>query len=462
MRTLTIKILTITAISLILMLPISMINSKIEERQAFKKSALNNISESSSEAQTITGPIVVVPYVKKSRKTYFNKDGDQQTSHAYTDGQLYFSPDDLSIESTLWTEERHRGIYSARLYHSDTIISAKFVIPANFGIKEDLDDYQFKTALVSFGISDVRGIESLPALTVNNESLPIVPGSHLPQLSEGVHAILPLSRENIPQTMDMLMPLKLQGTSSLSVSPTGRETRVSMTSDWPHPSFQGQLLPRTSEIFPDGFSANWVTSYLSNSYQDTFDECFIQKACEAFQTNLLSVSFIEPVDEYVKTERATKYAILFIVLIFTGFFLFEVLKKIQIHPVQYVLVGLALAVFYLLLLSLSEHFGFAFSYLIASLSSTLLISSYLSSLIASWKGIISFTTVITILYGMLYGIISAEDYALLMGSMLLFMMLSVFMILTRRIDWYEMGAAMSVKQTQSEPFLNRSKESMES
>ncbi len=453
MRTLTIKILTIAAISLFLMLPISMINSKVYERQTFKASVLHNISQSSSEAQIITGPIVVVPYVKRSSTTYFNKDGGKQISYTYTDGQLYFSPDDLEIESALWTEERYRGIYSARLYHSDNIIRAKFVIPANFGITEELDDYQFKTAIVSLGISDVRGIESLPGLTVNGKSLAIIPGSHLPQLSEGVHSILPLNSDSASQTLDMLMPLKLQGTSSLSISPTGKETHVSMTSDWPHPSFQGQLLPRTSDVSPDGFSADWATSYLSNSYQDTFDKCFIHETCEAFKSNNLSVSFIEPVDEYVKTERATKYAVLFIVLIFTGFFLFEVLKSIQIHPVQYVLVGLALAVFYLLLLSLSEHFGFAFSYLLASLASTLLISSYLSSLLASWKGVVSFTTMITILYGLLYGIISAEDYALLMGSILLFMMLSVFMIMTRRIDWYEIGDMISLKQTQSKSQL---------
>jgi inner membrane protein len=188
-----------------------------------------------------------------------------------------------------------------------------------------------------------------------------------------------------------------------------------------------------------GFSARWQTSYFSTNFSEYFYSCVRSNECDQYQQRQFGVSLIDPVNQYVKSDRAIKYALLFIALTFASFFLFEVLKRLQVHPVQYGLVGIALAFFYLLLLSLAEHIGFALAYVLSSVACVLLIGFYVSHVLQSiWRGI-GFTAGLSFLYALLYGLLSAEDYALLMGSLLLFVLLGVFMMLTRKVDWYALG-----------------------
>lgn len=448
MRTLLTKILTIIGIMLLLLIPISQITNTVSERENFKSGVIRDIAKHSSESQILTGPILVIPFLKEEKTQKYNKKDELVTIQTTKSGNLYFLPDTLNITSQLTTEERYRGIYSARLYHSNNKIDATYKLPAHYGITENLNDYQFSLPYIAIGISDVRGIESIPAITLNKKELDILPGSKLKYLGEGVHAKADDLYSDQPQTLTLALPLKLQGTSSFSVTPTGRETSVSMTSDWPHPSFNGRFLPSTPTVNNDGFIADWRTSYFSTNYKEIFNSC-INNAnsinCEELSEINFGVSLLEPVDLYVKTNRAIKYAILFIVLTFTGFFLFEIMKNLQVHPIQYALVGLSLATFYLLLLSLSEHISFAKSYLIAATACILLISSYLVTVLGNLRRSLSFSGLLALLYVMLYGIISAEDYALLMGTILLFMILGGVMLLTRHLDWYAISAEMSEK-----------------
>jgi inner membrane protein len=212
-----------------------------------------------------------------------------------------------------------------------------------------------------------------------------------------------------------------------------------MRADWPHPSFVGQFLPQRREVTAEGFTAHWQSSFFATNYEERLQACLGHRHCLSDSDNPFAVSFINPVDQYLKSERAIKYALLFIALTFAGFFLFEVLKRLAVHPMQYGLVGLALALFYLLLLSLAEHVPFALAYLLAAAACVLLLGIYLSAVLRSaWRGG-AFALALGLLYGLLYVLLDAEDYALLMGSLLVFGLLAGVMLLTRRLDWYSLG-----------------------
>jgi inner membrane protein len=239
------------------------------------------------------------------------------------------------------------------------------------------------------------------------------------------------------------MDLQLQGTGQFNLSPLGKETHLSLVSDWPHPSFTGNYLPVERSINEKGFSARWQTSYFSTNMEEHFQRCNTYKECVTFEHTPLGVNLIDPINHYVKSDRAVKYALLFIALTFAGFFLFEILKHLQVHPIQYALVGLALAFFYLLLISLSEHIGFALAYGVSATACVSLIGFYVSYVLQSVLRALGFTAALALLYGLLYGLLSAEDYALLMGALLLFAMLGAFMALTRNVDWYNLNNSAS-------------------
>ncbi len=352
---------------------------------------------------------------------------------------MYFLPERFELDGQVQTELRARGIYQARLFHADNRINGHFSLPAQLGIKEDFADYQFDAPFLAVGISDIRGIENALKLELDGQRLDFVPGTQVGWLGEGVRVTLPTLDTRNATELTFGFDLRLQGTGSLQVLPVGKASHVSLAANWPHPSFIGNFLPAKREINDQGFSADWQTSFFSTNLQEAMNRCVMGNDCEAFNGRSFGVSFIDPVDQYLKSDRAIKYALLFIVLTFAGFFLFEVLKSLAVHPVQYALVGVALAFFYLLLLSLSEHIGFALAYLLSASGCVLLIGFYVCHVLHSVRHGLSFTAGLAALYGLLYGLLSAEDYALLMGSLLLFGLLGVFMVLTRKLDWYGIG-----------------------
>lgn len=225
--------------------------------------------------------------------------------------------------------------------------------------------------------------------------------------------------------------------------PVGRETHVRLASDWPHPGFVGEFLPREKQISAQGFKASWQTSFFSTNLEELLARCGSASpaACGEFHARRFGVSFVDPVDQYLKSERAAKYAFLFIGLTFAGFFLAEVLKGTSVHPVQYGLVGLALAMFFLLLLSLSEHIGFTAAYLVSTVACVGLVTYYVVHVLDSRAQGAGFGVMLASLYALLYGILSSEDYALLMGSLLVFGILAVIMVLTRRVSWNNLGVS---------------------
>lgn len=431
------KLIAIGVLMLLLLIPVGLIGNSIEERQRYSEDVVRDIAKSSSYSQTLTGPVLVLPYRKTEYTTRLGDNLEKITRERKIEGQFYFLPEVLNLDAALKTELRQRGIYRAHLYHSRNTLKGRFVLPPAFGVTDDITHYEFSPAYIALGISDIRGIENLLTLTLNNQAIAAEPGTKISVLGNGVHINAGLVEPGKEYTFEL--SLQLQGTGQFNLIPLGKESHLSLTSDWPHPSFTGDFLPVERSINAQGFSARWQTSYFSTNLEEHFLRCVNQGECEQFQRSIMGVKLIDPINHYVKSDRAIKYAVLFIALTFAGFFLFEVLKRLQVHPVQYALVGLALAFFYLLLISLSEHIGFALAYGVSAAACVGLIGFYVSYVLRSASRALGFTLALSLLYALLYGLLSAEDYALLMGSVLSFALLGVFMALTRKVDWYSLN-----------------------
>lgn len=444
-RLLAFKLGAIALLIIVLLIPLSMIGGLVSERQYQRAEVLQDIARSSSYRQQLTGPILVLPYTKvwQQWKTH-EKTGERYMEEQRRQGRLYFLPERFVLNGHVATEERARGIYKALLYRSDNKISGAFKLPARLGLGDELGLYQFERPFLSVGISDIRGISNDLQLRLNGQNLSFAPGSAEERFGAGVHAPLPALDSQGGQTLEFAFDLKLQGTEQLSITPVGRDSRVELTSDWPHPSFVGEYLPSSREVSTQGFKAQWQTSFFATNLEEALAGCVRGDNCKGLSARHFGVSFVDPVDQYLKTERAIKYALLFIGLTFAVFFLFEVLKRMAVHPVQYALVGMSLALFYLLLLSLSEHLSFALAYGIAAIACVLLIGFYVSHVLRSAQRGAGFATLLALLYGMLFALLGAEDYALLMGSVLVFGVLAAVMVLTRKLDWYGVGRLPSV------------------
>jgi len=445
-RSLALKLGAIALLILLLLIPLLMISGMIDDRQQLRDGVLEDIARSSSYSQQLSGPVMVVPYRKVVRTWKHNEKTNARYQETSLErGRLYFLPERFELDAKVQTELRARGIYEARLFHADNRISGHFSIPQQLGIDEDFADYTFDSPYLAVGISDIRGIENALQLELDGQRLDFVPGTQEEWLGEGVHVTLAPLDVRKANELSFAFDLRLQGTGQLQVTPVGRTSNVTVSANWPHPSFIGNYLPAQRAISAEGFTANWQTSFFSTNLEEALSNCVARGSCDEFKGRSFGVSFIDPVDQYLKSERAIKYALLFIVLTFAGFFLFEVLKSLAVHPVQYALVGVALAFFYLLLLSLSEHIGFALAYLLSASACVLLIGFYVCHVLRSAVHGLSFSAGLAALYGLLYGLLSAEDYALLMGSLLLFGLLGVFMVLTRRLDWYGLSHSKSTK-----------------
>jgi inner membrane protein len=438
------KIAATFLVAILLLIPVEQIRGLVGERQATRDSVVQDIARSAGYSQTVIGPILIVPYTRIVRSWSEEREGEpRRLIEHQVAGRLAFLPADFELSGRLSVDQRQRGIYQARIFDADSRITGRFELKPNYGITADLADYTFAEPLLVLGISDIRGISAGLELTWNGEPIAFEPGATPSMLPSGVHAALPPIASSQPSTLSFAIALSLQGTGDFQVTPVGRESRVRLSSNWPHPSFVGEFLPREREVTSSGFNASWQTSFFATNLENVVNACPGvapgDPACAELMSRHFGVSFIDPVDHYLKSERATKYAFLFIGLTFAAFFLFEVLRRFSVHPIQYGLVGLALAVFFLLLLSLSEHVGFALAYLISAAACVALIAYYVVHVVRDSKLGALFGAGLSGMYGMLYAILSAEDYALLMGSLVVFGVLGVIMVLTRRVNWAQFG-----------------------
>lgn len=431
-RRLFLKLGVIAALVLLLLLPLALIEGQIAGRSARQLEVARNIAESAAGAQTIVGPVLSIRFHESvEHHTRDEKTGRDVTQTEVVEQSLVLPPAHLDLRGDARIEARSRGLYSARLFHLALSGAGKFVVSPHLGLAADRKILDAEATLV-LGVSDPRGIDNDLEVLVNGTARRFLAGNAAEVPGQGIQTVLGPINWSTGEQFDFSFPLALTGSERLAIAPAGEETNVELKADWPHPSFQGRFLPISHSIGPDGFEAIWHVSHLAHSFEHVMKGTGAQGDGET-----LDVSFIEPVNIYLKAERAVKYGILFIALTFAVFFLTEVLRRLSIHPLQYLLVGLALAIFFLLLIALSEPLPFALAYALSAFACVALIGTYLSAVVKSAALGAAIAGGIACLYALLYAVLLSEDNALLMGALLLFAALCATMMATRRVDWYE-------------------------
>ncbi|SHH59913.1 cell envelope integrity protein CreD [Massilia sp. CF038] len=447
-RTLLFKILIILGITVLIAVALGMIQSTINDRAQFRDDAVKSVSSESVREQTITGPILVVPYVDEYVELIPAKSKNEPAEtvrRSVTRKHLVF-PNQLDINGKIDTYRRYRGIHQVLMYGGVHAIKGDFALPALNALPRASPNSSLtlRPAYLALGIEDVRGIADFPKVDWNGGAIEFQQGSGLQALRGGLHADLPAME--LGGKAKFSFTLKLNGIERQHVVPVGKNNTITLASNWPHPQFGGDFLPSPERtINENGFNATWtIASLATNAQQQLRDIEVGSEPGKVCNVDSFSVAFIEPVNVYSMAERATKYGLLFVALTFAAFFMFEVLKLLPIHPVQYLLVGLALVLFFLLLVSLSEHIAFLTAYLIASAACILLIGYYLAAVLRDWTRGLGFGTALTLLYGALYGLLVSENNALVLGSILLFAVLSGVMVATRKVDWYQIGKTSAI------------------
>jgi inner membrane protein len=433
-RSLTLKLLVIAAITGVIVVALALVSSTISDRQHYRDDAVKSIEASYAGPQTLVGPVLVRPYTQYTTTVEDDLKGGKKTvEHKDALNAMSF-PQVLDVRGQLVPSERHHGLYKVTVYEFGAHLRGSIPVlePPITGRVEWGEPY------LALMVADVRGIVGLPAITVNGEPRTMVQGADA-GLTWQPNLRIPLgSKQALGGKVDFAIDMNLAGTEQLSIAPVADSNHVELASSWPSPLFDGQFLPRgTRTVDAHGFAAEWDVSSLATATQ------VAMAATPARPADLLTVNLLTPIDPYKLSDRATKYGILFVVLTFGGFFLFEMLKHLQIHPVQYLLVGFGLAIFFLLLISFSEHMAFGLAYLIASAACIGLLTFYLYYVLHSLVFGLGFGAMLVALYGAVYGLLLSEDNALLLGSLLLFVVLAGVMAVTRKVDWYRTNTALA-------------------
>lgn len=451
------KIALIGFIALLLQLPVGMIRGLVMERKQARDGVAADIARSSSGAQRIVGPVLYVPWTRRGTESTVVTDegGRSRTTRKETieRGHAAFLPETFVVDGSIGLELRHRGIYEARLYTLTATLRGSFTLPPDFGVPEGPGTVEWGRALLVLGIQDPRGIRGRIEVDWDGAQPALFPGGvDAVGAPNGVHADLGiLAPAKEVATREFTIKLRVLGTERLDIVPVGATSSISLASAWPHPGFAGKILPEPgAQVSPQGFAARWQTSHFANNLAQLHQRCVQSRHCEPFQQHSLAVSFLQPVDLYQTVERSAKYGILFVGLTFAAFFLYEVLRQLPIHPIQYAFVGIALALFFLLLISLSEHLGFATAYAIAATACVALIGYYLAHVLRNAGHAATFAGALGTLYGLLYALLRVEDHALLLGSLLVFACVAGAMVATRRVDWYRLGAAPAAPASPTE------------
>ena len=440
-KTLLIKFVMVAVLALLALIPLALVQALIAERFQSMHTAIDSIAASSARAQLIEGPLIVVPYKRRWIETTAETKDDKEVvrkRERVEEGRVTIFPEHLGINATASTEERYKSLYKALLISNELDFTARFVIPQGYRAIKGEGTLEWGRARLLIGVGDPRGIRNQPTLQWGGKPVEFIPATH----GRGIEADLGELGDSAAQWIDASLKLSLLGMENIRFAPTGKESVLRMKSAWPHPGFIGSALPTTREISPEGFSAEWRTSFFSTNLKAYYLACLPGVECRqatASVPDAVGVSFVQPVNLHQQLERSAKYGILFVGLTFLAFLLFEIFKRLAVHPVQYSLVAVALAMFYLLLTSLAEHIAFVWAYTSAASACVLLIGVYVGYVLKSiWRGL-TFTAMLAGLYGTLFVILRAEDHALLMGSVMLFAMLSAVMLGTRKVDWYSLA-----------------------
>ncbi len=419
------KITTLIGCIVLLSLPLMMVRELINERTDYRSEVVDAIEQSTSGSQKLAGPLIAIPITETLTRMENQKEVNYQRSWVY-----YWLPESLAVAGKQTVESRRVGIYSGQVWHHALQIKASFD-PLRLAALRKTNIVLGQPRLV-VSVGDPRGIGAIHAPEVNGNVLSVEPGLGISGDGAGIHMPMPaLAADNKP--LEIAFSLDLNGTGEFSLVPLGRNSELQLTSNWPHPGFLGSFLPTQREVSAAGYRAHWQSSWFANDMGSYFkDDMEIPwSRLPAFSADVMSLA-----DQYQLTDRATKYAILLIGLTFMAFFVFESLTRRPLHPMQYLLVGLSLVLFYLVLLALSEHIGFTAAWLAASLSGAVMNGIYLQAVLRGWRNSLLFVAALLLLDGVMWFLLHSEDSALLLGTGVLALALSVLMFLTRRVDWY--------------------------
>ncbi|HDU3619311.1 TPA: cell envelope integrity protein CreD, partial [Klebsiella pneumoniae] len=422
------KITTLIGCIVLLSLPLMMVRELINERADYRNEVVDAIEQSTSGSQKLAGPLIAIPITETLTRMENQKEVNYQRSWVY-----YWLPESLAVAGKQTVESRRVGIYSGQVWHNVLQIKASFD-PLRLAALRKTNIVLGQPRLV-VSVGDARGIGAIHAPEVNGNVLSVEPGLGISGDGAGIHMPMPaLAEDNKP--LEIAFSLDLNGTGEFSLVPLGRNSELQLTSNWPHPGFLGSFLPTQREVSAAGYRAHWQSSWFANDMGSYFkDDMEIPwSRLPAFSADVMSLA-----DQYQLTDRATKYAILLIGLTFMAFFVFESLTRRPLHPMQYLLVGLSLVLFYLVLLALSEHIGFTAAWLAASLSGAVMNGIYLQAVLRGWRNSLLFVAALLLLDGVMWFLLHSEDSALLLGTGVLALALSVLMFLTRRVDWYALS-----------------------
>lgn len=445
------RVLVLGFIALLLLIPVGAIQDVIIEREQTRNSAKADIAQQWGGSQAVVGPFLVLPY-RTVREV--EKGGKKILEDAGTKYGVVL-PEALDISAQQHSEYRQRGIFSVPVYRATAQLTGRYAKPSLVAIGVPDNAIYWDRAEVVMGLSDLRALTGGVQMQVDGKAVGFEPGSGQLAMPLGapathhdntmrccddselrtgtVHAALPLKADSTG--FSFTLPLFFNGSEQLQFTPVARVTSVALQGDWPSPSFNGATLPRTREVFDDGsgYKAAWQVPDLSRSFGQVWRGDEIPS--KTIAASAFGVRLFPSVDEYAMAHRAVKYAQLFIVMTFALWWLFEVIGGIKLHLLQYLLVGAGLCAFYLLQLALSEHFGFRLAYLAASAAVTLQITLYSWSALRSLKRAAGVGAAMAALYAYLFSVLREENYALLTGAVGAFVMLSLIMWLTRRVEW---------------------------
>lgn len=439
----TVKIVLILALVLLFLIPVGLIKNLIYDRKSYQREALQSITEPLGGEAEIQGLVIAVPY-KFHRESFDSKGAvriETETKYAI------FAPDSYNLDFDVAPYYLSRGIFRVPVFNGSIDVKAEF---ADFDfsyfdiVQKDVIE---KDAVLILGFSNTKSLTAQPKLNVNGQNLSLSPIKYDSISPFNASVYYRFSEVDLSKKLSLAGKIDFQGGENIRIRPLASDNCISMKSEWASPSFSGGWLPKERELSEKGFSAVWNIAGLSTVYPKSW------LAEKKFEPESLKVSFIEPVNNYKKTERSVKYALLFLIIPFIALLISEIFSKIKIHPVQYCLIGFADVIFYLLLLSISEHISFDLTYLICAVCVCLSTLFYASAIFKKlkWGGLLSGVQFIS--YVFLYGTLQAEDYALLIGSIGLFIVVVLLMFITRKIDWYELNREESRDETKGDDSL---------
>lgn len=427
---LTAKLVVVGVLGLALWIPTSIIGLLVKERAERRDEVVGEVSATWGREQNFEGPVLSVPVYR------WVEDGNR--GRVRRTEWVHQLPEILEIRGRLEPEVRYRAIYEVVLYRGDLKLRGAFppLDPSRWGVKSE--NVQWERAVLTFGISDSKGLREVPRLVLDGEVLPLEPGAGRGPFPEGLGAkvsLLPPVDQG-GAAMKFEIDVELAGSEKLHFLPMARETDVVLDAPWPNPSFDGSFLPETRVVEESGFEAAWRVLSLHREVPqhwtsgNDFDGCFGGYLRDAS----FGVRLLFPVDAYQRTMRTVKYSVLFSLLTLLGFFAVEVGGKTSIHPVQYMVIGFALCIFYTLLLSLSELIGFNLAYAVSSVVIVTLISTYIHAIVRSRRLTALCAGLLAAVYGSLFVMLQLEELALLMGTVLLLVLCAVVMLLTHRLN----------------------------